>query len=110
MEHVTWKMNTWDILWQPYCFSDIDLVSQGTEVHILHTKADLASSFSQNPSVPTWHTLFPALGLGCPPPRCSSLYNPDVIVALCILSLFLSLSPPLSFPHSDVPGLGSWGQ
>jgi hypothetical protein len=25
---------------------------QGAEVHILHTKADLASSFSQHPSVP----------------------------------------------------------
>jgi hypothetical protein len=33
---------------------------QGTEVHILHIKADLASRFFQHPSVPTWHTLPPS--------------------------------------------------
>jgi hypothetical protein len=32
---------------------------QGTEVHILHLKKDLASWISQHPSVPIWHTLPP---------------------------------------------------
>jgi hypothetical protein len=30
---------------------------QGTEVHILHTKADLTPRFSQHPSVPSQHSL-----------------------------------------------------
>ena len=43
---------------------------QGTEVYTLHIKADLASRFSQHPSVPIWHNLppilnFPAQRLGC---------------------------------------------
>lgn len=39
---------------------------QGTEGHILHIKADLASRFSQHPSVPTWYTLLPILELSSP--------------------------------------------
>jgi hypothetical protein len=43
---------------------------------------DLASRFSQHPSVCTWHILpttlnYLAQGLGCPSPRGSSLYNPE---------------------------------
>lgn len=84
-------------------------------LHILHIKADLASSFYQHPSVPTWYTLpptqhtlpqtlnFPVQRLNSPLPRCSSLYNPDILV-----SLHLSvLSLPLYFlPHS--PTSPSW--
>lgn len=47
---------------------------QKTEVHILHTKADLASMFSRHPSVPTWHTCpqpwtFQSRGWAALPPR-----------------------------------------
>lgn len=42
---------------------------QGAEVLILHIKADLASRFSQHPSVPTWLILPPTLNF---PACCSS--------------------------------------
>lgn len=76
-------------------------------------KMDLASRFSQNPSVPTRA----AQGLGCAPtptshPRGSSLYNADILVTCCLLvllsfsSLLLSLSPLPSHGsghvHSDI--------
>ena len=78
---------------------------QGTEVHILHTKADLASRFSQHPSVPTWHTLpptlnFPAQGFGLPFLNCIlqtfwplffplPLLFPLLSLCMHVLSLFL---------------------
>lgn len=108
MEQVSWKMNTWDILWQPYCFSDTDVwfqtQGQGTEVHMLHTKAELVSKFSQHPSSPTWHILpptlnFPALELGLPFPRrlfptlsrhlVSHTHLLPFTLCACTLSLFL---------------------
>ena len=73
---------------------------QGTEVRILHIKADLTSRFSQHPAVSFWHILsptlnFPAQELGCPSPRGSSLYHPDILA-----SLLLSLSSMPSFPKA----------
>lgn len=104
---------------------DADL-RQMTEVHILHTKADLDSRFSQHPSVLTcyWAWLaYPALyhelfnpGVGFPSPWSSSFYNPDILVAcplflvspslhvlspcMIMLSLFLSLNL-LSLSHGN---------
>ena len=49
------KMNSQDMN-KSYCLVS-DPLRQGAEMHILHTKADLTSRFSQHPSVPTWHTL-----------------------------------------------------
>lgn len=77
-----------------------------TEVHILHIKTDLASRFSQYPSVRTWQTPpptlnFPAQCLGYPSPRGSSLYNPDlVLVSPSLLSLCVpeGAGAFLSFP------------
>ena len=64
---------------------------QGTEVHILHTIEDLASRFSHNLSVPTWHSLpttltFPAQELGFPSPQSVSLYHPGSL--FLVFSLF----------------------
>lgn len=38
-------------------------LGQGTEVYTLPIKADLASSSSQDPSVPTWHILLQTLNI-----------------------------------------------
>lgn len=83
---------------------------QGTELHILHTKVDQPSRFSQHSSVPTWHTLpptlnFPAQGLGCPSPRTL----PYIVQTFCALSLSLFPSPsppslPLATPLALVLG------
>jgi hypothetical protein len=75
--------------------------------YILHTKADLASRFSQHPSVPNGHTLpptlnFPVQGLGCSSPRGSSLYNPDVLVSPLLYPL---LSPSTILPSPMVTSL-----
>lgn len=55
----------WDVWFQT--------LGQGTEVHILLSKADLLSRFSRHPSVPTWHTLpnseLSSLGAGLPFPQ-----------------------------------------
>ena len=88
-----------------YLVSDQDKVLRC----ISHTKADLASRFSQHPSVPgihwTWSQIlnFPAQDhLVCPSPRDSSLYNVDIFLSLSFsflsLSLSLSFSPPSPFP------------
>lgn len=88
----------------------------GAEVHILHTKSDLAFRFSQHPPVPTYTSLYlelTSLGLGLPFPQISSLYKPDILVSslpylfsplsLWVLSLFLF--PSLSVPLSTVMSL-----
>jgi hypothetical protein len=77
--------------------------AQGTEVHILHIKADLASRFSQHPSVvPTWLTLpltlnFPAQGGWAALPLEVPPYTMQIFLSLP-LSLFPTPSPPLSLP------------
>ena len=83
------------------------ILGQGTEMLILHTKADLASRFSQHPSVPTWHTLPPnpelsSQGLGCP---CHPEAPPYIIQSFgslysLLLSLF-SLCVPIPFRPSS---------
>lgn len=79
-------------------------------MHMLHTKADLASWFSQDPLVPNWHILPPTVnftewgGLGCPCPRGPSIYNADISVSLSLVSaLFFSLPrrPFLFPPYGD---------
>lgn len=68
-----------------------DFLGQGTKVHILHTKADLASGFSQHILVPTWHILPLLLGVGSP------LYKLSILVFLVpSLSSFSSLSVLMS--------------
>lgn len=80
----------------------------------LHTKADLATMFSQHPSVPSWHTPPSTLDWTTLPPR----------ALLDIIQTFWSLSPlfpslcTCTFsqitlclpPHRDFPGLFSWAQ
>jgi hypothetical protein len=102
----------------------LQMPEQTVEVHILHSKADLASRCYQHPPVPTWHILpltlnFPALGLGCPAPRGSSLYNQTFwttlpcFPSLCMSSFSLSLptASPLCLPsYGKFPGLLPWDQ
>lgn len=85
----------------PCSFSEAECwPGQGTEVHILHTKADLAFRFSKHPSVPIWHTLpstltFSSLGAGMPFP-----YRTSVSVSVCLSFSPLSpLWPTSSSPH-----------
>lgn len=83
--------------------------SDPDEMHVLHTKVDLASRFSQSPSVPTWHTSpstmnCAAQGLGFSS-RGFFLCNPDILISLLFsLPLFsFSLSMcmhTLFFPFS----------
>lgn len=79
-------------------------LGQMAEVPIWHIKVDLATRFSQQPSVPTcyslygWHTLLSILnslaqGQGCPFPRCPSLYNPAILVTPPATHTFLNLFP-----------------
>ena len=75
---------------------------QGTELHVLYIKADLASRFSWHPSVLTWYTLPPTLIFqsrslaGCPLPRVSFLYNPDILLHLRPLPPLPPPFPPLT--------------
>jgi hypothetical protein len=87
--------------------------TSGTEVHILHIKADLASRFSQHLSVPTCHTLTPTLnfttpGQGCPSPEALSYIIQAfwlLLLPLSSPSLLSALSLPFSL-HGNSPGLG----
>ena len=75
---------------------------QGTEVHILHTKADLAFRFSQHPSDPAPNPELCSSGTGLPLPPEALLY-----ITQTFWSFALS-SPSLLSPHpsqGDSPGL-----
>lgn len=49
--------NKWLLLSYIFIIVWFQMPRNESEVHNLHTKADLTSRFSQHPSVTTWHTL-----------------------------------------------------
>ena len=110
---------TWAISVAPVWFQTPGV---GTEVLILHIKADLDSRLSQHPSLPPWHTLPPTLNFqprnwAALPPRGSTLYNPGILdfsssLSTCVLSLTLCMcqeliSCPRACTVSGLPSLQS---